>query len=229
MPRPPKRIDRPASRARDPWLAGSDHLRSVDPAMGRLIDRVGPCDLRPRRDRFGMLVRSIVAQQISTKAAAAINSRVLTLMGGTSTPEALLALQPVQLQAAGVSRTKAAYLLNLAEAVGSGHVPLSQFGRWDDDAIIARLTTVKGIGVWTAEMFLIFALNRPDVLPVGDLGIRSGLRDWHGLADVPAPKHCHALAEPWRPFRTLACWYLWRSRDTGVNVTRPETDASPTS
>jgi DNA-3-methyladenine glycosylase II len=199
--------------------------------MSTLIDRVGPCALRPRRDRFTMLVRSIVGQQISAKAAAAINGRLHALAGQKYTPGGLLAVGEEELRSVGVSRVKAGTILNLAGAVATGHVPLQRIGRWDDDAIIARLITVKGIGVWTAEMFLIFALNRPDVLPVTDLGIRVGLRDWHGLAEVPGPVQCRTLAEPWRPYRTVACWYLWRSRDTTVPkpaaVTTPQPAAAP--
>ena len=160
-----------------------------------------------------MLVRSIVGQQISAKAATAINLRLLTLAGPRYTPAGLVGVGEEGLRSVGVSRVKASYILNLAEAVAGGHVPLDRVGRWDDDAIIARLTTVKGIGVWTAEMFLIFALNRPDVLPVTDLGIKVGLRDWHRLAEIPSPQRCRELAAPWQPFRTVACWYLWRSRD----------------
>jgi DNA-3-methyladenine glycosylase II len=201
---------------RDPWSEAVGHLRGADPAMGALMERVGPCLLRPKRERerFTMLVRSIVGQQISTKAAAAINLRLHALAGPTYSPPGLIALGEAGLRGVGVSSVKARYILNLSEAVAGGHVPLNRIGRWDDDGIVARLTTVKGIGVWTAEMFLIFTLNRPDVLPVTDLGIRAGLRDWHGLADVPVPQHCRELAEPWRPYRTVACWYLWRRRDT---------------
>ena len=209
---------------RDPWAEAVAHLRRVDPAMGALIDRVGPCALRPRRDRFGMLVRAILGQQISTKAAAAINNRLLALTGPVCTPDALLALGVDGLRGVGASGSKAAYLLNLSEAVAGGHVPLHHVGRWDDDTIIARLTTIKGIGVWTAEMFLIFALNRPDVLPVHDLGIRVALRDYHGLSDPPAPAQSRSLGEPWRPFRTAASWYLWRSLDLKAAAPPPQAD-----
>jgi DNA-3-methyladenine glycosylase II len=124
-------------------------------------------------------------------------------------------LNEEQLRSVGLSASKARYVHNLAEAVATGVVPVDDFDdSWDDAAIIASLTSIKGIGVWTAEMFLIFSLNRPDVLPVHDLGVRSGLRDHHGLDDLPKPGDCHALAEAWRPFRTVASWYLWRSRDT---------------
>lgn len=205
----------------DPWSAAVEHLRSADPEMDRLIERVGPCALRPRRDRFWMLVRAIVGQQISTLAARAIERRLKTLAGPRPTPDRILGLGSDGLRSVGVSGVKAGYMLNLAGAVASGELPLNQVGRWSDERVTAQLTTVKGIGVWTAEMFLIFALNRPDVLPVTDLGIRVGLRDWHGLPDLPAPRNCHALAEPWRPYRTVACWYLWRGRDGARAEARP--------
>jgi DNA-3-methyladenine glycosylase II len=118
----------------------------------------------------------------------------------------------------GLSGVKARYVLNLAEAVAGGHLPLEALDDWDDDAIIARLTTVKGIGRWTAEMFLIFALNRPDILPVGDLGVRAALRDRHRLADLPKPGECPPLAEHWRPYRSIAIWYLWKKGDACITT-----------
>lgn len=174
-----------------------------------------------------MLVRAIVGQQISTLAARAIEQRLKALAGPRLTPERILELGSDGLRSVGVSGVKAGYMLNLAGAVASGEVPLNRIGRWGDAQVTARLTTVKGIGVWTAEMFLIFALNRPDVLPVTDLGIRVGLRDWHGLPDLPAPRDCHSLAEPWRPHRTVACWYLWRGRDGARTETRPSNGERP--
>ncbi len=200
-----------ARPVRDPWAAAVAHLRAVDPKWAPVIDRVGPCALRPRRDRFGTLVRAIVGQQISSKAAASIDARLRALeTTPLHDPARLLALGEPGLRSAGLSGVKARYVLNLADAVAEGRLPLANLGRLGDQAIVDRLTAIKGIGVWTAEMFLIFALNRPDVLPVGDLGIRSGLRDHHGLAELPPPARCVALAEPWRPFRTVAMWYLWR-------------------
>jgi DNA-3-methyladenine glycosylase II len=196
------------------WASAIAHLRAADPRWGPPIDRIGPCQLRPRRDRFGTLVRAIIGQQISSRAAAAIDARLRDRAGSPHEPRALLDLGEAGLRAVGLSGVKARYVLNLAEAVGTGRIPLRRIGTRGDAEIIARLTAVKGIGTWTAEMFLIFALNRPDVLPVGDLGVRSGLRDYYGLADLPTPRVCVALAEPWRPFRTVAMWYLWKAIDT---------------
>jgi DNA-3-methyladenine glycosylase II len=156
-----------------------------------------------------------VGQQISSKAAASINRKLLALQDSARhRPEALLGLGPDGVRGAGLSGVKASYVLNLSEAVASGRLPLARIGRLDDAEIIARLTEIKGIGPWTAEMFLIFALNRPDVLPIGDLGVRVGIRSHYGLDEMPAPRQCVELAEPWRPFRSIAMWYLWRGIDT---------------
>ena len=205
---------RPANSSTDPWSDAVRHLRRVDAHLRTVIRRIGPCRLTPRPDRFGTLVNSIVAQQISAKAAASINGRLLALAGQPHRPEPLLALGEPPLRSVGLSAAKARYVLNLAEAVASGAVPLADFDdSWDDAAIVASLTSIKGIGVWTAEMFLIFSLNRPDVLPAHDLGVRVAIRDRHGLSNLPTPKECHALAEPWRPFRTVASWYIWQNVD----------------
>jgi len=191
------------------------HLRRVDPHLRAIIDRIGPCRLEPHSDRFSALVRSIVSQQISTKAARSINLKLIAIGGDPHSPERLIELGETRLRSAGLSGPKACYVLNLAGAVVSGDVPLGEFDdTWEDDAIIQSLTAVKGIGVWTAEMFLIFVMNRPDILPASDLGVRSALRQRHGLAELPAPRECHALAESWRPYRTVASWYIWRGTDT---------------
>ena len=206
----------PAS-PRERWARAVRHLRRVDPHLKAIIDRIGPCLLEPKTDRFGTLVRAIIGQQISSKAAASIHGRLVAIGGEPHHPRAIDRSRGIQPGGSvGLSGVKARYVLNLAGAVGSGAVPLDQFDdSWDDAAIIQSLTSIKGIGVWTAEMFLIFAaLNRPDVLPVGDLGIRAGLRDRHGLAELPKPRECHALAEHWRPYRTIASWYLWKGVDT---------------
>ncbi|AMV39084.1 DNA-3-methyladenine glycosylase family protein [Planctomyces sp. SH-PL62] len=198
----------------DPWTKAIRHLKKVDPHLKQIIGRVGPCSLSPREDRFGALVGAIVSQQISTKAAASISERISELVGRPYDPHRLLELGEDPLRACGLSGSKARYVLNLAAAVVEGATPVDQFDKgWNDDAIIDALTTVKGIGVWTAHMFLIFALNRPDVLPAGDLGVRVALRDRHGLAELPGPLDCHALTEHWRPYRSVGSWYLWRSLD----------------
>lgn len=205
----------PAPRPKDPWAAAVRHLRRVDPHLKAIIDRVGPCLLEPRTDRFGTLVRAIIGQQISSKAAASIHRRLVEIAGEANGPGRLIELGEAALRGVGLSGVKARYVLNLSEAVASGAVPLDAIDdSWTDAEIIEVLVSVKGIGVWTAEMFLIFALNRPDVLPVGDLGVRAGIRDRHGLAEMPKPAECHALAEAWRPYRSIASWYLWKGADT---------------
>jgi DNA-3-methyladenine glycosylase II len=204
----------PRAPGPDRWAPSVDHLVGSDPRWRPLIDRIGPCTLKPRRDRFGTLVRAIIGQQISSKAAASIDLRLRTLSGNPHRAEALLAVGEPGLRSVGLSGVKARYVLNLAEAVQSGAFPLDKIGRWSDERIIQSLTAVKGIGVWTAEMFLIFALNRPDVLPVGDLGVRAGMQRYFGLDAPPQPRDCIPLAEPWRPHRTVAMWYIWKLLDT---------------
>ncbi|MEW4570179.1 DNA-3-methyladenine glycosylase [Tautonia sp. JC769] len=212
---PPASPNRKARDRVDPWADAVAHLREIDPRWCPLIDRAGPCLLRPKPDRFGILVRAIVGQQISSKAAASINLRLLHGQGAKRhRAESLLALGAEGIRAAGLSGVKASYVLHLSEAVASGQLKLARLGRLDDAEIKAQLTAIRGIGPWTAEMFLIFALNRPDVLSVGDLGVRVGIRDYYGLETLPDPRSCVELAEPWRPYRSVAMWYLWRTIDT---------------
>jgi DNA-3-methyladenine glycosylase II len=193
------------------------HLRRADARLRAIIDRVGPCRLEPYPDRFGALIRSIISQQISSKAALSINERLAGIGGQPHQPARLIELGEAKLRTVGLSSAKARYVLSLAEAVASNQLPLDEFDdSWDDQAITQALTAVKGIGIWTAEMFLIFALNRPDILPTSDLGVRAGLRDLHRLDELPGPRDCHALAEPWRPYRSVAIWYIWRRADTTV-------------
>ncbi len=197
----------------DPWAEAVAHLRSLDEKWAALIDRAGPCRLVARPDRFGTLVRAIIGQQISSKAAATIDKKLRGLSGDPHMPESLITLGIDGIRSAGLSGVKAQYVLNLAEAVRSVAVPIDRFHEWEDDAIIASLTSIKGVGAWTAEMFLIFCLNRPDVLSVGDLGIRVGLKKHHGLEELPSPKLCRELTETLRPYRSVAMWYLWTEVD----------------
>jgi DNA-3-methyladenine glycosylase II len=190
------------------------HLRRKDPVMRRLIDVVGPFTLKARRDRFRMLVRSIISQQISGKAARSIGQRLEALVAPAKiTPHALAALSIDELRSVGVSPQKASYLHDLAAKVDSGVVRLSRAGRLPDDEVIAELVQVKGIGVWTAQMFLMFSLGRLDVFPHEDLGIRTALRNLYSLPDLPDRETSHQIATPWRPYATIASWYLWRSHE----------------
>jgi DNA-3-methyladenine glycosylase II len=189
------------------------HLRGRDPVLRRVIDVAGPCTLRPRRDRFEMLAGSILAQQLSTAAARTIRSRLVERAGGRLAAEPLLALSDEEFRLCGVSAQKAGYLRDLASRVASGSLPMNQLGRLSDEEVIERLTVVKGVGRWTAQMFLIFALGRPDVLPHDDLGIRNAIRRLYGLPEMPRRDEVDRIAEPWRPYASVASWYLWRSLD----------------
>jgi DNA-3-methyladenine glycosylase II len=189
------------------------HLARRDPVLKRLIAGVGPCTMRHDPDGFAALVRSIIAQQISTKAAASIHARLVQALGERGLqPPALLALTDEELRGAGLSASKVRSLRDLADKVHSGTVPLGRLPDLTDEEVIACLLPVRGIGRWTAQMFLIFSLGRPDVLPVDDLGLRAGVRQAYELADLPGREALTELAEPWRPYRSVATWYFWRSR-----------------
>jgi DNA-3-methyladenine glycosylase II len=189
------------------------HLVRRDAVLRQLIGHVGPCTLRHEPDGFAALARSIISQQISTKAAAAIHGRLLETLGRRGLrPAALLALADDQLRAAGLSGSKARSLRDLAEKVHSRAVPLRRLPEMSDDEVIECLLPVRGVGRWTAQMFLIFSLGRPDVLPVDDLGLRTGVQQVYGLAGLPDRAALTELAEPWRPYRSVATWYFWRSR-----------------
>ncbi len=185
--------------------------------MRGLIEAGGPIhpdeDRRgSREDAYEALLRAIVGQQLSVAAAATIWGRVLELFGGkTPTPKSLLKIEPQKLRDAGFSWSKVSYVRDLAEKIEAGELDTDRLAELPDEDVVAELIAVKGIGTWTAEMFLIFHLARPDVLPVGDLGIRRGAELAYGLDDLPGPEELTKLAEPWRPHRTLACLYLWRS------------------
>jgi DNA-3-methyladenine glycosylase II len=188
-----------------------------DPVLAAIIRRHGPCGLgevRDRFDHFEMLVRAIVFQQLSTKAATTIHTRLLALMaGGRPSAPALAALSDEALRSAGISRQKGGYLKDLCARVASGEVALDDLDAMSDDEVIASLTRIKGIGRWTAEMFLIFRLQRPDVLPLSDLGIINAVRKAYGLRKAPKPDRLLKIGEAWRPYRSIASWYLWRSLD----------------
>lgn len=190
------------------------HLRGADPVMHWLVDRLGPCKLRPAdKPPLASLVETVLAQQISKAAADAIHERVLALFGGRSPSAArILATADRDLRDAGVSRPKIRTLKGLAERVHSGELPLGSLARLSDDEVIDRLTRVPGIGDWTAEVFLIFRLGRLDVLAVDDLGLRDATRRFYRLGELPGADELDAIAEPWRPYRSVGCWYLWRGR-----------------
>lgn len=187
-----------------------------DPVLAALIRKHGPCGLAAaqRADHFSALVRSIVGQQLSTKAASTIHRRLMALVGdGAATPVAIAMLSDGQLRSAGLSRQKSAYLRDLCAKVAAGEVRLDALERMTDEDVIAELTKIKGVGRWTAEMFLMFRLHRPDVLPVGDLGIVNAVKNVYRLRKKPTPARITKLGEAWRPYRSVASWYLWRSLD----------------
>jgi len=188
--------------------------------IARLIDEYGGPDgvleRRGRRpgDAYGALLRSIVGQQLSTKAARTIYERLTERFGGRApSPRELLEIDPEQLREAGLSRAKVAYLRDLAEHVEDGELDLEHLAELPADEVAEQLTAIKGLGPWTVDMFLIFHLGRPDILPVGDLGIRRAVQLAYELEQLPQPAEMERIAEPWRPWRSLACLYLWRSLD----------------
>lgn len=194
----------------DPWSAAIAHLKSVDQKLSDLIVKVGPCQLKPADDYLKTLTQAIISQQISTKAAETIFGRVSAQIYGKWTSDSMTCLNSHFLQSCGVSQQKRNYILSLIDCVGNGRLNLTRIHELDDEQIIETLTQVRGIGRWTAEMFLIFGLNRPDVLPVADLGIKSSIKRHFELSVDPKPKEFEHLTQDWRPYRTVAMWYLWR-------------------
>jgi DNA-3-methyladenine glycosylase II len=191
-------------------------LMRRDPVIAGLMRAHGACGLAKAQheDPFQALLHAIVSQQLSTKAAATIVGRFDALFpSGRPTPAGVAALPDEAIRAAGLSGQKLRYVRDLSARVMDGTLDLASLDEMDDEAVIAALTQVKGIGRWTAEMFLMFRLHRPDVLPVGDLGIVKAVQRAYGLRKVPTPERLRRLGEPWRPYRSVACWYLWASLD----------------
>lgn len=200
------------------YRASVRHLKKVDPVLARVIESVGPCRMPVRREgtHFQALARSIVFQQLSGKAAGTIHGRFAALFVSTSPePASLLEFTDAQLRGVGLSRQKIGYLRDLSEKVISGALPLDEVDRMNDDELIAHLVQVKGIGRWTAQMFLMFRLGRRNVLPELDLGIQNAIRRAYGKRKRPSPKQVRAIGAKWSPHSTVACWYLWRSLENG--------------
>ncbi len=203
--------EREAQRVRRARLA-IRHLRRADARLGKLIERIGPHRPIITADPFAALVGSILQQQISMSAAAAVHRRLREACAHRRiTPGNILALSPAQLREAGISRQKAGYLHSLAEHFASGELSTRKLRRMTDEEVIEATTRVKGVGRWTAEMLLIFCLERPDVWPIDDLGLRKAVRNFLGSSDLPSAAAMKAAGEPFRPYRTYASWYLWRS------------------
>ncbi len=188
------------------------HLQKSDPVMKRIIKQVGPFTAKVRRDRFLTLVRSIISQQISGSAARTIQSRLIeTVAPEKISPDSLANFDIDRLRSIGVSRQKASYLLDLANRVQKGEVDLARIGRVSDEAVIAELTRINGIGVWTAQMFMMFSLGRLDVFPIDDLGIQNGIKRNYDIRGKLTKQKMERISKPWRPYSTIASWYLWRS------------------
>jgi DNA-3-methyladenine glycosylase II len=187
------------------------HLKSSDPVLASIIEQVGPVRINYTEPVFGSLVRSIVYQQLSGKAAATIFGRLVGATGDPVTPRSLLRLSFEELRSLGLSKQKATYIRDLAGKTASKEVAFESFPRMTNDQILRQLTSVKGIGVWTVQMFLMFSLRRPDVLPCGDLGIRNAVQRAYKLAGPATPAMIEEIGAPWRPYCSIASWYLWRS------------------
>jgi 3-methyladenine DNA glycosylase/8-oxoguanine DNA glycosylase len=208
-------VDGVAERSGDDPAAVAAELARRDPSMGLLIEGLGPPALRPPLEGyFAALVRSIAFQQLAGRAAAAIHGRFVANFEGAPRPEAVLALPEPAFRSAGLSAAKTASIRDLAAKTLDGTVPLEGLEAYSDDEIVERLSAVRGIGRWTAEMFLIFQLRRPDVWPVDDFGVRKGYAILHDLAELPKPRELAALGDLYRPYRSTAAWYCWRANDT---------------
>jgi DNA-3-methyladenine glycosylase II len=194
------------------------HLEKVDPVMAKIIKRVGPCQFTVREPTFETLARSIAFQQLNGKAAASIFDRVRKATGPRFTARAFLKLTPEQLRACGLSRQKTASLRDLAARVDRREINFRKLVDLRDDEVIATLSQVRGVGVWTAQMFLMFALGRPNVMPLADLGIRNAVRRAYALEDLPKAGDLSKFAERWHPYCSVASWYLWRSLEGTAEI-----------
>jgi DNA-3-methyladenine glycosylase II len=224
MPASRRAIPSFLTRRQDVIGGAVSHLHSADETLSDLIHRVGEFTLKVHRDRFELLVRSILSQQISTKAARSIRLKLEAQTNGAGlTPTVIARMPQSQLRAAGLSSQKVSYLYDLSAHVLDGRLELDRLHRMPDDEVIAELVAVKGIGKWTAQMFLMFALGRLDVFPVDDLGLRSAIRQLYQLKDTADKATYLRIAEPWRPYSTIASWYVWRFSDL---KTDPSMDAS---
>jgi DNA-3-methyladenine glycosylase II len=190
-----------------------NHLKKSDPIMAAIIEQIGPCRFQYAEPTFHRLAESILYQQLNGKAAATIFDRFTALAGDPLTPKGILKLSDTQMRGVGLSRQKTAYLRDLAEKTQAGLMEFERMAEMSEEEVIAHLTQVKGIGVWTAHMFLMFSLRRPDILPVGDYGIQAAIKKHYKKRKWPKAVVMEKIAKPWVPYRSVACWYLWRSLD----------------
>lgn len=198
-----------------PWAMRKaiNHLKKSDPVLRAIIERVGPCRMEFGEPTFHNLAEAIVYQQLNGKAAVTIFRRFTDAAGEPVTPEGILKLSEQQLRAVGLSRQKSSYLRDLAAKTQAGLLNFEKLAAMPEAEVIAHLTQVKGIGVWTAHMFLMFTLRRPDVLPTGDYGVQVAMKKHYRKRKLPKPKDMEKIAKAWSPYRSVACWYLWRSLD----------------
>jgi DNA-3-methyladenine glycosylase II len=196
----------------------TSHLETADPVLAAIIRRIGPCVFAKREPTFETLARSITFQQLSGKAAGTIFGRVKKASGRRFTPAAFLKLTPEQLRACGLSRQKIASLTDLATRCVRREINFRKLDQLSDDEIIELLSRVRGVGVWTVQMFLMFALQRPNIMPLSDLGIRNAVKKAYNLPELPKPAELTEIAEKWHPHCSIACWYLWRSLDQEAEI-----------
>jgi|KBSMisStandDraft_5_1062788.scaffolds.fasta_scaffold360764_1 DNA-3-methyladenine glycosylase II len=189
------------------------HLKKSDPTLRAIIERVGPCRIQYGEPTFHSIAEAIVYQQLNGRAADTIFKRFTDVAGDPVTPEGILRLSPEQMRAVGLSKQKSSYLRDLAEKTQAGLLEFERMPQMTDAEVIEHLIRVKGVGVWTAHMFLIFTLRRHDVLPVGDYGVQSAIKKAYRKRKLPKPKDMEKIAKAWSPYRSIACWYLWRSLD----------------
>ena len=189
------------------------HLKQSDPVMRAIIERIGPCKMQFGEPVFQSLAEAIVYQQLNGKAAATIYKRFAAIAGDPLTPAGILKLKPEQMRSVGLSKQKTSYLFDMAERAHRGELNFSRLPELSDDDVIEHLTQVKGVGVWTAHMFLMFTLRRPNILPTGDYGIRMAIMKHYKKRKLPKPDLMEKIAKPWEPYRSVACWYLWQSLD----------------
>jgi len=190
-----------------------NHLKKSDPVLRAIIERVGPCRMEFGVPDFCSVAEAIVYQQLNGKAAVTIFNRFAALAGDPLTPEGILKLSDEQLRSVGLSKQKSAYLKDLAKKTADGLLNFVRLPEMTDDEVIEHLTQVKGVGVWTAHMFLMFSLRRPNVLPTGDYGVQVAIKKHYKKRKLPKPKDMEKIAKSWEPYRSVACWYMWRSLD----------------
>jgi DNA-3-methyladenine glycosylase II len=189
------------------------HLKKSDPILRAIIERVGPCRMEFGEPVFHSLAEAIVYQQLNGKAAVTIFNRFAALTGEPVTPEGILKLTPENMRAVGLSKQKSSYLFDMAERASRGELDFTRLPDLTDEEVIKHLTQVKGVGVWTAHMFLMFTLKRPNILPTGDFAVQMAIKKHYGKRKLPKPLQMEKIAKAWEPYRSIACWYLWRSLD----------------